>query len=360
VNKKLTGLSQKGSSIAKASVAPSFVQLRTAHRRISGKEIILRKVKALISNAGVKQGSTALTTLAMKVDLSEDHFVKVRGLIKDLLKKLAADAKAEATQKGECDTDMAKAISNRDEANGDLELATAKIASLTAKIQKLTDEISELNSQIADLKKALLEATELRAEDKAANEKAIEVSQDGMDAVNGALTILSKFYNSQFLQKGKYVPPNSDRSGKTVGDLAPDTFDSEYKGSQSESKGIIGILEVILSDFTRTNGKTKDEEKDSEDTFNEFEKDTNDDIKEKSDKIKKKEGQKTDAEDAKLNQEGEKSDAEKMLKTAEKTLEKLEAMCVEGEETWEERKKAREEEIEALKEALAILEDWKS
>ena len=45
----------------------------------------------------------------------QDHFVKVRTLIKDLLSKLKSDAEAEATQKGFCDKEMSKAINQRDE-----------------------------------------------------------------------------------------------------------------------------------------------------------------------------------------------------------------------------------------------------
>ena len=49
---------------------------------------------------------------------------------------------------------MAKAISDRDEANAKIEVATAKITTLTAKKNALEDEIDTLNGQIAELKKA--------------------------------------------------------------------------------------------------------------------------------------------------------------------------------------------------------------
>merc|ERR1712224_794634 len=151
---------------------------------------------------------------------------------------------------GICDKGMAKAISDRDEAN-------AKIEMLTSKQNSLEDEINTLNGQIAELKKALLEATELRAEDKAENEKTIAMSEEGAEAVKLALGILNDFYKNAFVQTGKYVPPLSDRDGNTVGDLAPEVFDDKYHGSQAESKGIVGILEVILSDFERQNKQTK-------------------------------------------------------------------------------------------------------
>merc|ERR1719218_465288 len=222
----------------------------------------------------------------------------------------------------------------------------------------LEDEIDTLNGQVAELKKALLEATELRADDKAENTKNMEMTEEGADAVKLALGLLKDFYNNAFVQTGKYVPPNSDRDGNTVGDLAPEVFDSKYGGAQAESKGIVGILEVILSDFERTNGKAKSEEKESQAAFEQFEKETNADVDKKEKRIKKADGELTDAKADLLDQQQALSDGKDLLADATEALEELEAMCVKGEETWEERKKKREEEIAALKEALAILEDW--
>merc|ERR1719401_3021107 len=205
--------------------------------------------------------------------------------------------------------------------------------------------------------KALLEATELRAEEKAENEKTIAMATEGKDAVKLALDILGDFYNNAFVQTRKYVPPDSDRDGNTVGDLAPEAFDKKYHGAQAEAGGIVGILEVILSDFERTISKTTTDEDDCQAAFDEFEKETNDDIKEKNDRIKEAEGELAQTEADILEQEQALKDAKDLFASAKAKLEELEPMCVAGEETWEERKKKREEEIAALKEALAILED---
>jgi len=110
------------------------------------------------------------------------------------------------------------------------------------------------------------------------------MSEAGADSVKLALGLLNGFYKNAFMQTAKYTPPRGDRDGNTVGDLAPEVFgnDDSYHGSQSESKGIIGILEVILSDFQRTNGQAKKDDKDSKEAYETFESETNDDVSKKT------------------------------------------------------------------------------
>jgi len=361
-NKKLVGLQKKPAVVKKAAILPqpaSFVQINSVKLEDSRKSTAIKKALDFLHTAGSRSGSTALVNAAMRVQMSEDHFVKVRALIKDIIQRLKDQAKAEASTKSVCDKGMTKAINGRDEAQGKIEVAEAKITTLTAKKEDLTSDINTLQAEIAELQKALLEATELRNDDKAEHTKVIGMSEEGIESVKMALNLLKEFYSKSALaQTGKYVPPNSDRDGNTVGDLAPEAFGTEYKGAQSESKGIIGILEVILSDFERTKGKTESDEKESKEAFEKFEKDTKADIKTKEDDIKKKEGELADAKSGIIDQQSDLADAKDLLESSLNKLDDLKAMCVAGEETWEERKKKREDEIEALKNALEILENW--
>merc|ERR1719424_2021474 len=98
---------------------------------------------------------------ALMIKLKEDHFVKVRGMIKDLVAKLKADASAEADQKAWCDSEMEKSTSKRDENIGAMEGDLASKDSAESKIARLTEEIATLNQEVADLTKALNEATML-------------------------------------------------------------------------------------------------------------------------------------------------------------------------------------------------------
>merc|ERR1712230_181869 len=110
---------------------------------------------------------------------------------------------------------------------------------------------------VAGLQKGLLEETELRNEEKAELANVDKMSDEAIESVKRALAVLQNFYSNAFLQTGKYTPPNADRDGNVMGDMAPKVFEKEYHASQKESKGIIGILEVILSDFERTEAKTE-------------------------------------------------------------------------------------------------------
>merc|ERR1740130_2107577 len=287
----------------------------------------------------------------MKVKLMADHFVKVRAIVKDLIAKLEDDAEAEATQKGFCDTNMAAALTDRDTGNAQIEEAMATISKISA-------EKAELEQEIQDLKKAIAENEELEQEIRdlkkaiADNLKALnETSEEGKTAVELAINILKEFYENAFIQTGKYVPPNADRSGKTVADRAPEVFSGDYHGSQGASKGIMGLLDVILSDFERTIDTTQTSEDTAQASFEAFEADTKQDNEDKEDEIDTKEGRISDIEDELVETEEDKGDATKLKENALTELKKLKPMCVEGEETYAQRVAKREKETQALKDA---------
>jgi len=312
----------------------------------------------MLSKVAKELHSPVLSVTAMKVRLMADHFVKVRAIIKDLVEKLENDAEAEATQKGFCDTNMAAAISDRDTGNAQIEEAMATISKITAEKEELTQEIQDLKKAIAENLKALNEATELRNSEKADNEATIETADEGKTAVELAINILKEFYDNAFIQTGKYVPPNADRSGKTVADRAPEVFSGDYHGSQGASKGIMGLLDVILSDFERTVDTTEDTEDTAQSSFEAFEADTKTDNEDKEDEIDTKEGRISDIDDELVETEEDKDDATKLKENALTELKKLKPMCVEGEETYAQRVAKREKEIEALKDAQQMLDDW--
>jgi len=302
--------------------------------------------------------SPILSVMSTKVKLAADHFVKVRGLIKDLIGRLEADADSEATTKEFCDDKMKRATANRDKANANMEVAVSEISKLTNRKALLKSEIQDLEQAIADNLKALNEATELRESEKAENTATIETAKEGKAAVELALSILSEFYGKAALIQTSYVPPNSDREGLTVADRAPEVFSGEYRGNKQSSTGIMGLLEVIQSDFERTVTATEQEEETAQGAFDLFEKDIKEDNDEKNTAVKTKQGTVASIEDELVEQTEDKESAAKLKEDAKNELKALKPMCVEGEETYAERVGKRQKEIAALKEAMVILDEW--
>jgi uncharacterized coiled-coil DUF342 family protein len=332
----------------------SFLQIRS-------EEGAPQKVLKLLSSAAARLRSDVLSAAVMKITVSADHFVKVRGLIKDLIERLEDNAAAEQTHKAFCDDAMAKATDSRDEANSVIESKVGALNVASSEINQLQADIQDLDAAIAANLKALNEATELRNDDKAENEKAIDESTAGKEAVEYAITVLQQFYEegggAELLQ-ATYTPPNADRSGKTVGDMAPATFSGEYHGAKSNADGIIGLLDVILSDFERTLSATQNQEEKDQAAYEAMEKDTKEDNDAKKQEIEGKESQLTDLEDEVITLTEDKKNGIDQLTNAKDELSKLKPMCLEGEETYAQRVQKREKEIEALKEAMTILDDW--
>jgi len=339
-----------------AQKATSFLQLRGTSAEAL-KVAATMRAEGLLAREAKALKSPVLSVMSMKVKLAADHFVKVRGLIKDLIQKLEDDAEAEATQKGFCDKEMGDAVRSRDQANAALEVAVGNINKLTSEKDSLNKEVNDLKQAIADNLKSLNEATELRNSEKDENAVTVETATEGKEAVEMAIGVLNEFYNNAFIQT-KYTPPNAGRDGETVGDKAPESFSGTYHGNQDAAKGIVGLLDVILSDFERTISTTNDEESSAQSSFETYEQDIKDDNDEKDDDITKKKNRIADIKDELVDEQEDKDEAITKKDEAKKELQKLKPMCVEGEETYAQRVAKREKEIEALKEAMTLLDEW--
>jgi len=340
---KRMALSTQAAKMAKATVS---------------EKVGMKKMVVYLEEQAKKLKSSDLSALVLQ--MREDHFVKVRGMIKDMIAKLQADASSEADQKQWCDDEMEKAMSKRDSNTGNIEGDTAVIAESTAIIQRKEEEIQVLLQEIADLTKGLNEATELRKNEKAENAKTINDATNGDAGVTRAMDILKGFYDNAFVQtQDSYTPPNADASGKTVGDLAPGGFEGENHGNQAAASGIMGQLQVIKSDFERTIQQTNDGESSSESEFQSYKSDTESSISEKSDLVRDKRGEITDENSSLSDSKVDLQEHSALKKEALDELSKLKPACVSTGSSYAERVMRREQEIESLKNAYVILNEMR-
>merc|ERR1712156_958134 len=197
--------------------------------------VVQRRVAEYLREQGRQWNSRILSALAVRV--AADPFAKVKKMIKDLLVRLMEEANEEAEHKGWCDTELSTNEQTRKEKTEAVETLHAEIDELEASIAKLTEDISELTKAVAELDAAMAKATTLRQEEKATNEQTITDSAEAQTAVAQALTVLKEFYA---------------KAGEATAFVQqPEIFDSPYKGMQSENGGVVGMLEVIESDFAR-------------------------------------------------------------------------------------------------------------
>merc|ERR1712100_53506 len=113
---------------------------------------------------------------------------------------------------------------------------------------------------MGEIDKAVAEATKIREEEKAKNTETIKDAQDAQTAVAQALTVLKEFY-AKAAEATALVQQQPE---------APEIFDKPYKGMQGENGGVVGMLEVIESDFARLEAETKAAEKTAQTEYDEF------------------------------------------------------------------------------------------
>jgi len=270
-----------------------------------------------------------------------DPFKKVKKMIKDLITRLMEEANEEAEHKGWCDTELSTNEQTRKEKTEAVETLHAEIDQLEASIAKLTEDISDLSKAVAELDAAMAKATTLRQDEKAKNEQTIADSAEAQTAVAQALTVLKEFYA---------------KAGEATALLQqPEIFDSPYKGMQSENGGVVGMLEVIESDFARLEADTKAAEASAQKEYDTFMTDSKVDKAQKSTDIDHKTAKKQDESQALTVKTEDLEGTQKELDAALAYFDKLKPSCVDAGVSYEDRVARREEEIKSLQEALRIL-----
>merc|ERR1719461_948805 len=297
---------------------------------------------AYLNEQARQLSSRVLSALAVRV--ADDPFVKVKKMIKDLLVRLMEEANEESEHKGWCDTELATNEATRKEKTEAVETLHAEIDELQASIAKLTEDITELTKAVAELDEAMAKATDLRQKERAENEQTVADAKAAQTAVAQALTVLKEFYSKA-----------GEATALVQRQPAPEIFDSPYKGMQSENGGVVGMLEVIESDFARLEADTKAAEAAAQKEYDTFMTDSKVDKAAKTTDIEHKTAKKQDEEQALTVKTSDLEGTQKELDAALAYFDKLKPSCVDAGVSYEDRVKRREEEIQSLQEALRIL-----
>merc|ERR1719387_950994 len=223
-----------------------------------------------------------------------------------------------------------------------IEKLQARIDGASATIAELEDAIKTLEAEVADIDKAQSEATKIRTSEKADNLAAIKDFRDSADAVVAAMGVLKSFYEGGALIQTNAVAKRAARP--------------EFGGAKTDAaSGIISVLEVAESDFTRLLAETETEEDAAADAYS---KQTEENKVSKATKEADSKAKQSEIKSLKVtlgHSEEDHASTSTELDAVNAYIDKLRPQCEEKAMSYEEKKAAREAEIAGLKEALEIL-----
>jgi len=321
----------KESTTGADAISYSFVQVSAE----SGAQLANNEAVRIVRDLAHEQNSLGLAQLAQRMasvvsSNSADPFGKIKGLIRDMISKLESEAEADATEKAWCDRNLADSRQSKSDKTNEIKKLSTKIDAMSARSSKLKEEVAALQASLAKLAKAQQDMDQLRAEENAAYSSNKADMEKGLNGIKMALKILTEYY------------ANGDKA---------------HEEAQGAGQGIIGLLEVVESDFSKQLAEINSDEEsavasyEQETKENEIEKTT----KDQDVKYKTKESKDLDKTSAELS--SDRSTVQEELDAVNTYLSKLENRCVAKAETYQQRKARFEAEIAGLKEALQVLRD---
>jgi len=341
---------RKALEIIQSSTGPGAARayglLQTNQKARSTKDASDRVV-SMLAQLQKQTGDSVLAQLSMRVKAAlssgaadgADPFAKVKGLIQDMIEKLVADAAAEASHKAFCDKEMAESEDKIADHTAHIEKYTARKDKAVASIERLTGEIAQLQADLAQIAKLQAEMNKMREEEKAAFAVAKKEYEDGIEGLSGALQLLRDYYSEgeSFVQADQ---PSVGTHSKASG----------------EATGIIGMLEVAESDFTKLLSEATVAEESAQREYDKVsqENEVATAMKKTSAAGKETEVKETKSRVGEL--ESDISAEQTELDAVNEYYDKLKPACIAKPEPYAERKRRREAEIAGLKEALSILE----
>lgn len=314
----------------------SFLQTASGAELASSADLANFEVVRMVRDLARKVGSAALAQLANRIAVAahsgagtSDPFGKIKGLIGDMILKLESEAAAATTKKEYCDKELSETNAKEQEKSAELRKLTSKIDQMSASSSSLKAEVADLQGELAKLAAAQAEMNKMRSSENSAFVSNKADMEQGLSGVKMALKILSEYYAKE---------------------------DTAHASAQGAGAGIIGLLEVVESDFSKDLAEIVSSEETAASTH---ERETKENQVEKAAKTKdvehkQKESAHLDKESSEMS--ADRSSVQAQLDAIMEYLSKIQQQCTEVAEKYSDRKGKREAEIIGLKEALQILE----
>jgi hypothetical protein len=284
-----------------------------------------------------KNNSPQLAQLASRMSsamrFGSDPFAKVKGLISDMVARLEEEAAADATEKAYCDKELSETNAKKDDKDAEIEKLSTKIDQMSAKSAQLKEQVAALQNALAEIAKSQAEMDKLRSEEHTAYVSNKADMEQGVEGVKTALKVLRDYYAKD---------------------------DKAHGAAEGAGSGIIGLLEVCESDFSKDLAEIVSTEETAANAYERASKENEIETATKSQDVKYKTQESVRLDKKVAEASSDRAGVQEELDAVLEYLAKLKERCVAKAETYAERKARRDAEIAGLKEALEILEGQSS
>jgi len=276
--------------------------------------------------------------MEMATAAAVDPFIKIRGIIEEMITKLKNEAAEELTQKGFCDEEKAKSVVSRDDKQMKVDKFQSRMDKGTSEMSRLQDGVKEAEAEIAEIDASQAEATKIRNEESETSSKASSDYKQSAEAVNAAKTMLKEYYAGSFLQT------------HVTRMFAKDAI------SGDAAAVIIHILEESERGFTEMYMQLESTEQEAAAAFGKL---TTENKVSRATAVAESKGMGSRFKSLMVAVKNYRTDigmTNKELDSVIEYLDKLKPQCESKVMSYGEKKQRREDEIQGLKEALGILD----
>jgi len=281
------------------------------------------------------------------------HFDKVITMIDEMIKLLEKEGMDDIEHRDRCESGMTKNKQDAEDTASAITKAKEEKEIKEDKATKMWQEINALESEIVETKKEMEDRLDLRNQEEKEFKKAIKDDAAAVKLLSAAIAAMSS-WEGGFLQKARRERDGPEYT--TDPDKAPEeNFSGEYSAKDSESAGIVSIMELLKDDLENEIKDSRAEDAEAQEKYEE-------EYGAMNDTLESQEAEKVALEKA-LAQTKEKIQSleelidskKKDAKDIAKMGKALEADCAWIATDFDKRKEAREAEIEGLQEAKNIL-----
>jgi chromosome segregation ATPase len=287
----------------------------------------------LVRDLARKENTPMLAQLALRMGAelrsgaSDDVFAKVKSLIRDMINKLEDAAAADATEKAYCDKEMAESAAKKADKQAEIDKLTTSIDQMAAKSAELKEQVAALQKNLAELLSSQAEMNKLRQEEHTIFVSDKSDLEQGIDGVQTALKVLRDYYAS----------------------------DKGHAAAEGAGQGIIGLLEVCESDFSKGLADMVASEEASQTSYDRATKENEIETATKDQDVKYKTQESVQLDKSVSEASSDRSGVQEELDAVLDYRKSLMGRCVAKAESYSERSARRTAEIEGLNQALEIL-----